>query len=151
MTFRATSFRWKRHCSSCSWMVGRSCSQRLFKYHSLFMAVWQIVSQPIPLAEKQPHKRRQGVLLRTSVLPDAPNNWRGHSSEKMTFPQSSAVPVEYQSVSNVFPGASSLLFFLYPLSPHCALQMLSHLLRPFLSKVCTCGTLIPQLNQLWSP
>ena len=50
---------WKRHCSSpnCSWMVGRSCSRRMFWYHSLFMAVLlgKIVIEPTPLAEKQPH------------------------------------------------------------------------------------------------
>jgi hypothetical protein len=50
---------WKRHCSSpdCSWMVGRSCSLRMCWYHSLFMAVFlgKIMSEPIPLAEKQPH------------------------------------------------------------------------------------------------
>lgn len=50
---------WKRHCSSpnCSWMVGRSCSRRMCWYHSLFMAVFlgKIVSEPTPLAEKQPH------------------------------------------------------------------------------------------------
>uniref|UniRef100_A0A4W5L237 Divergent protein kinase domain 2Ab n=1 Tax=Hucho hucho TaxID=62062 RepID=A0A4W5L237_9TELE len=51
----------KRHCSSpnCSWMVGRSCSRRMGWYHSLFMAVFlgKIVSEPTPLAEKQPHTR----------------------------------------------------------------------------------------------
>ena len=50
---------WKRHCSSpnCSWMVGKSCSRRMFRYHSLFMAVFlgKIVSEPTALAEKQPH------------------------------------------------------------------------------------------------
>ena len=50
---------WKRHCSSpnCSWMVGRSCSWRMCWHHSLFMAVFlgKIVSEPTPLAEKQPH------------------------------------------------------------------------------------------------
>ena len=50
---------WKRHCSSpnCSWMVGKSCSRRMCCYHSLFMAVFlgKIVSEPTPLAEKQPH------------------------------------------------------------------------------------------------
>ena len=50
---------WKRHCLSpnCSWIVGRSCSQRMCWYHSLFMAVFlgKIVSEPTPLAEKQPH------------------------------------------------------------------------------------------------
>uniref|UniRef100_A0A674C9G3 Ig-like domain-containing protein n=1 Tax=Salmo trutta TaxID=8032 RepID=A0A674C9G3_SALTR len=47
------------HCSSpnCSWMVGRSCSRRMCWYHSLYMAVFlgKIVSEPTPLAEKQPH------------------------------------------------------------------------------------------------
>ena len=51
--------RWKKHCSSpnCSWMVGRSFFQRICWYHSLFMAVilGNMVSEPTPLAEKQPH------------------------------------------------------------------------------------------------
>ena len=50
---------WKSHCSSpnCSWMVGRSSYRRMCWYHSLFMAVFlgKIVSEPSPLAEKQPH------------------------------------------------------------------------------------------------
>lgn len=49
---------WKRHCSSpnCSWMVGRSCSRRMFWHYSLFIAVFlgKIVSEPSPFAVKQP-------------------------------------------------------------------------------------------------
>lgn len=54
MTLCAPSF-WKTHKSTS--YVGRCCVKRIFRYHSLFMAVFEsrAVSKPCLLDEKQPY------------------------------------------------------------------------------------------------
>ncbi|CDQ77094.1 unnamed protein product [Oncorhynchus mykiss] len=170
---------WKRHCSSqnCSWMVGRSCSRRMCWYHSLFMAVFlgKIVSEPTPLAEKQPHMNGLRMLYcwhDTGVMvaltwssPDKLFSRCPKQSERGFVRENDFTPVlsspitvpfaEYQSVPDVFSGEKWLLCFpsshqaiLQKSSPHCACRCTHICLLPFLSKLCTGGASIPQLNQL---
>ena len=85
--------------------------------------VLKIVSEPTRLAEKQPHTWSQdalhcwhdtGLMVALTLsspdklFPDAPNNRKEDSSEKMTLPQSSAVQSLYL-LQNI---RLSLMFFL---------------------------------------
>ena len=94
----------------------------------------------LPLAEKQPH------------------TWMVSGCFDFSPVLSSPIPVpfvEYQSVPDVFPGEKWLLCcpswhqaILQKSSPHCVCRCTHTYLLPFLSKLCTGGALIPQLNQL---
>ena len=171
---------WKRHCSSpnCSMMVGRSCSWRMFWYHSLFMAVFwgKIVSEPTPLAEKQPtHEWSQDPLLLAWHRTDGSAHLFFSEQAFFRMPQTIGMEIHqrkllYPSPQQsypctfcrrsvcrwcFFPGEMWLLCcpswhkaILQKSSPHCVCRCTHTCLLPFLSKLCTGGAPIPQLNQL---
>ena len=163
---------------NCCWIVGRSCCWRVFWYHSLFMAVFlgKIVSEPpLPWMRSNPtHEWSQDALLLAWHRTDGSAHLFFSGQAFFLMPQTIGkrlhrriwlCPSPQQSIHHIFcrrsicpwcffgekwllccPSWHQAIF--QKSSPHCACRCAHTCLLPFLSKLCTGGTPIPQLNPL---